>query len=75
MWVDDRHLSTSLTTIVVEPDGDETRLTYTEHGVHFDGLDTADGRREGTRGILDRLENHLHGLGRYPRATGDGGAA
>ena len=75
MWADDRHLSTSLTTIVVEPDGDETRLTYTEHGVHFDGLDTADGRREGTRGILDRLENHLHGLGRYPRATGDGGAA
>jgi uncharacterized protein YndB with AHSA1/START domain len=23
MWVDDRHLSTSLTTIVVEPHGDE----------------------------------------------------
>ena len=44
MWVDDRHLSTSLTTIALEPDGDGTRLTYTEQGVHFDGLDTVEGR-------------------------------
>src|SRR5689334_1188243 len=50
MWVDDRHLSTSLTTIAVEPDGDGTRLTYTEQGVHFDGLDSAEGREEGSRG-------------------------
>jgi len=27
MWVDGRHISTSLTTIVVEPDGETTRLT------------------------------------------------
>src|SRR5207253_1966263 len=44
IWVDDRHLSTSLTTIVVEPEGDATRLTYTEQGVHFDGLDSVEGR-------------------------------
>jgi len=75
MWVDDRHLSTSLTTIVVEPDGDRTRLTYTEHGVHFDGLDTADGRREGTRGILDRLENYVAEAGNFPRATVEGDRA
>jgi uncharacterized protein YndB with AHSA1/START domain len=55
MWVDGGHLSTSLTSIVVEPDGDETRLTYTEHGIHFDGLDSAEGREEGTRGILENL--------------------
>ena len=53
MWVDDRHMSTSLTTIAVEPDGEATRLTYTEQGVHFDGLDTVEGREEGTRGLLD----------------------
>ena len=59
MWVDDRHMSTSLTTIVVEPDGDGTRLTYTEQGVHLDGLDTVDGREEGTRGLLDKLGSFL----------------
>jgi uncharacterized protein YndB with AHSA1/START domain len=55
MWVNDQHMSTSLTTIVVEPDGDETRLTYTEQGVHFEGLDTVEGREEGTKGLLDNL--------------------
>lgn len=55
MWVEERHLSTSLTTIVLEPDGDYTRLTYTEQGVHFDGLDSPEGREEGTKGLLDQL--------------------
>jgi len=64
MWVDGRHLSTSLTTIAVEPDGDATRLTYTEQGVHFDGLDSAAGREEGTRGILDGLAAFLARDGR-----------
>lgn len=59
MWVDDQHLSTSLTTIAVEPDGRATRLTYTEQAVHFDGLDTVEGREEGTRGILDALASYL----------------
>jgi len=61
MWVDDRHISTSLTTIVVEPESDGTRLTYTEQGVHFDGLDSVDGREEGTRGLLDKLGSFLAG--------------
>lgn len=55
MWVDDQHMSTSITTITVEPDGDSTRLTHTEQGVHFDGLDTTEGREEGTGGLLDLL--------------------
>ncbi len=55
MWVEERHLSTSLTTIVLEPDGDHTRLTYTEQGVHYDGLDSPEGREEGTKGLLDQL--------------------
>jgi uncharacterized protein YndB with AHSA1/START domain len=63
MWVNDQHLSTSLTTIVVEPDGDDTRLTYTEQAVHFEGLDTVEGREEGTRGLLDNLGALLAGSG------------
>jgi uncharacterized protein YndB with AHSA1/START domain len=59
MWVEERHLSTSLTTIVLEPDGDRTRLTYTEQGVHYDGLDSPEGREEGTKGLLDQLGARL----------------
>jgi uncharacterized protein YndB with AHSA1/START domain len=59
MWIDGQHLSTSLTTIALERDGDQTRLSYTEQGVHFDGLDSAEGREAGTRGILDQLGSYL----------------
>jgi len=61
MWVDGRHLSTSLTTIAVEAEDGGTRLTYTEQGVHFDGLDSVEGREEGTRGLLDNLGAFLAG--------------
>ena len=43
----------------LEPEGDQTRLTYTEQGVHFDGLDSVEGREEGTRGLLEQLASHL----------------
>jgi uncharacterized protein YndB with AHSA1/START domain len=59
MWIDGQHLSTSLTTITVQPDGAATRLTYTEQGVHFDGLDSVEGREEGTAGLLDQLGSFL----------------
>jgi uncharacterized protein YndB with AHSA1/START domain len=59
MWVDDRHMSTSLTTIALAADDTGTCLTYTEQGVHLDGLDTVEGREEGTRGILDNLGTFL----------------
>ncbi len=55
MWVDGAHLSTSLTTIALEAEGEGTRLTYTEQAVHFDGLDSVEGREEGTAGLLDQL--------------------
>ena len=63
MWVDGRHISTSVTTIAVEPDGDGTRLTYTEQGVHLDGLDSVEGREEGTGGLLDNLGQFLAAAG------------
>src|SRR4051794_6654810 len=59
MWVDGRHLSTSLTTIALDDEGDQTHLTYTEQGVHFDGLDSVEGREEGTKGLLDQLGAYL----------------
>ena len=59
MWVDGRHMSTSLTTIALEPAGGQTRLTYTEQGVHFDGLDSPQGREQGTAGLLDQLGSYL----------------
>jgi uncharacterized protein YndB with AHSA1/START domain len=59
MWVDGQHLSTSLTTITLERDGDQTRLTYTEQAVHFDGLDSVEGREEGSQGLLDQLGSYL----------------
>ena len=59
MWVDGRHLSTSVATIALERDGDQTRLSYTEQGVHFDGLDSVEGREEGSQGLLDQLGSYL----------------
>lgn len=59
MWVDEQHMSTSLTTIALEAEDGRTRLTYTEHGVHFDGLDSPEGREEGTKGLLDQLGAYL----------------
>jgi hypothetical protein len=46
-------------TFVIEPDGDQTRLTYTEQGVHFDGLDSVEGREEGSKGLLGQLGSYL----------------
>lgn len=59
MWHDGRHMSTSLTTIVLMPAGEGTHLTYTEQGVHLDGLDSPEGREEGTKGLLDQLGAYL----------------
>jgi uncharacterized protein YndB with AHSA1/START domain len=59
MWVDGQHLSTSLATMVLEAAGSQTRLTYTEQAVHFDGLDSPEGREEGSRGLLDQLGAYL----------------
>jgi hypothetical protein len=52
-------MSTSITTIVLEDGGDRTLLTYVEQGVHFDGLDSPEGREEGTKGLLDQLGAYL----------------
>src|SRR5579863_6787725 len=47
--------SASLTTVDLVPSGDGTRLTYTEQGAFFDGIDSAQGREEGCRGLMEKL--------------------
>ena len=60
MWLDGRHVSTSLSTYELTPAGeDRTALRYTEQGVHLDGIDDPAGREEGTRGVFDTLARYL----------------
>lgn len=59
MWVDGKHISTSVQTITLEPAGDSTNLTLTEYGVHLDGFDNGSQREEGYKGILGDLGNWL----------------
>jgi len=68
MWLDGTHASTSLTTLIFESVGAGTLLTFTEQGVHLDGVhgpgpEAAAGREEGTRELLDSIEKVLVGLG------------
>jgi uncharacterized protein YndB with AHSA1/START domain len=39
LLLDGRLISVSLTTVEVRPDGDGTRLVFTEHGAFFDDLE------------------------------------
>lgn len=64
MWLDGVHASTSIATIVFastdDGAGQGTRLTFTEQGVHLDGVhgpgpDAAAGRELGTAGLLDAI--------------------
>jgi uncharacterized protein YndB with AHSA1/START domain len=48
-------ISVSLATVVLEPAGAGTRLTFTEQAVFLDGLDTPAEREHGTGALLDKL--------------------
>ena len=61
MHLGERRISVSLGTVELEPEGDGTRLTYTEQGVYLDGLDTSEQRQSGTGGLFDALAEHLAG--------------
>jgi uncharacterized protein YndB with AHSA1/START domain len=54
-------ISVSLSTVVLAPEGEGTRLTYTEQAVFLDGLDTPAAREHGTRELLDALGGALRG--------------
>jgi len=51
--------SASLTTIEMIPSGSGTRLTYTEQLTLFDGSDSAQGREEGCRLLMESLAAEL----------------
>jgi uncharacterized protein YndB with AHSA1/START domain len=59
MHFDDTLISVSLTTVELKPQGAGTRLKFTEQGVFLDGFDGADGREQGTRGLLEALGAEL----------------
>ncbi|MER8442549.1 SRPBCC family protein [Mesorhizobium sp. M1066] len=63
MAIGPQPMSASLTTVELIPSGDGTRLTYTEQGAFFDGVDSAKGREEGTRGLLEALAAELQKSG------------
>lgn len=64
MWLDGLHASTSITTVLLEPADGGTRLTFTEQGVHLDGVhgpgaEAAAGREHGTGWLLGRIAEIL----------------
>jgi uncharacterized protein YndB with AHSA1/START domain len=59
MHKDDARISVSLTTVVLEPSGSGTKLTFTEQGVFLDGHDTPAEREHGTGELLDNLGAEL----------------
>ena len=59
MHIDGRKISVSLATITFKAKGSGTMLTVTEQGAFLDGYDDAGSREEGTKGLLDKLEQSL----------------
>jgi uncharacterized protein YndB with AHSA1/START domain len=59
MYMNDARISVSLGTIELTPDGDGTRLVYTEKGAFLDGHDTPEQRQEGTESLFDALGQSL----------------
>jgi uncharacterized protein YndB with AHSA1/START domain len=59
MHLDETRISVSLSTVEFKPDGEGTRLVYTEQGAFLDGHDSAEQRQQGTAGIFDALGKEL----------------
>ena len=59
LLLEGRLLSVSLTTVELRPDGDGTRLVFTEHGAFFDDLEDPAEREHGTGLLLDGLAAFL----------------
>jgi uncharacterized protein YndB with AHSA1/START domain len=55
MHLDDRHISCSLATVEIKPEGHGTKLIFTEQAAFLDGYDDSGSRERGTKGLLDQL--------------------
>ena len=54
MYVNEKRISVSLSTVEIEPAGAGTKLKYTEQCAFLDGYDDAGSREQGTRWLLDQ---------------------
>ena len=61
MRLDGTHISASLATVELKPEGAGTRLTFTEQAVFLDGYDDSGSRERGTRILLGQLGKELEG--------------
>ncbi|NJM92756.1 MAG: polyketide cyclase [Rhodospirillaceae bacterium] len=59
MRLDGVHISASLATVTLAPEGAGTRLTFTEQAVFLDGYDDSGSRERGTRILLEQLGKEL----------------
>jgi uncharacterized protein YndB with AHSA1/START domain len=59
LLLDEVRISVSLVALELKPDGEGTRLSLTEHGAFFDGLEDPARRRDGTGSLLDALAREL----------------
>ncbi|MDQ6437317.1 SRPBCC family protein [Mesorhizobium sp. LHD-90] len=59
MLMGDTPFSASLATIEFLPDGNGTKLTYTEQAAFLDGKDQVKDREEGCRGLFEMLATYL----------------
>jgi uncharacterized protein YndB with AHSA1/START domain len=59
MRLDGVHISASLATVTLAPEGAGTHLTFTEQAVFLDGYDDSGSRERGTRILLEQLGGEL----------------
>lgn len=59
MIIDGKRISASLATIELSPDGEGTKLFYTEQACFLDGADTPAVREEGWSQLLDMLGREI----------------
>jgi uncharacterized protein YndB with AHSA1/START domain len=59
MYLNDKRISVSLSTIVLEAEGEKTKLTLHEDGAFLDGTDTPEQRERGTNDLLNALVTSL----------------
>jgi len=59
MHLDDKRISVSVATVELRPEGDGTRLVFTEQGAYLDDFDKPEYREQGSADILDALGAEL----------------
>jgi uncharacterized protein YndB with AHSA1/START domain len=59
MLIDETRISVSVATVEFRPEGDATRLVFTEQGAFLDGHEVPAQREQGTGSLLDALGREL----------------